>query len=329
MITKPCLRDHLGIAIITLFGVSFYFLEPFILSFRYQPNYGGVMWVSAMLYALDQINNNITILPGIKLGYAIYDSCDSVQLTARYALNFMVNKDFYDFGSTPISRNKRDVNSVNKLDIDSDVNNNINDDTDSTNSTNNRNQLNATTTTTTTTPTKTTTTTTTTKPTTTTTTPTTTTPTTTTPTTTTPTTATITPSATTVPTNNNNKEAHPKLIGIVGGAGSSISALLNNIIASENMPQISYSSTSESLAQDWRFPSFLRTVPSDKHLAVAIVDMIRFFDWTYVSAFAIDDEYGRVGLQELQASAKKSGKVNKNKTQKLHFKVFFTFLKIQ
>ena len=95
------------------------------------------------------------------------------------------------------------------------------------------------------------------------------------------------------------------------------------------MPQISYSSTSESLAQDWRFPSFLRTVPSDKHLAVAIVDMIRFFDWTYVSAFAIDDEYGRVGLQELQASAKKSGKVNKNKTQKLHFKVFFTFLKIQ
>ena len=163
------------------------------------------MWVSAMLYALDEINRNATILPGIKLGYVIYDSCNSVQLSARYALNFMVDKNFY------------------------------------------------------------------------------------------------------APATGQNKEPHPKLIGVVGGAGSSISTLLNNIISSEYMPQISYSSTSETLAQKWRFRSFLRTVPSDKHLAVAIVDMIRFFGWTYVSAFAIDDEYGRVGLQELQGAAKRSG----------------------
>ena len=190
-----------------------------------------------MLYALDEINNNATILPGIKLGYAIYDSCDSVQLSARHALNFMVNKDFYDFTNVPAP-----VNSSNK---------NI------------------------------------------------------------------------VINNNNNNDARPKLIGVVGGAGSSISSLLNNIISSEFMPQISYSSTSETLAQRWRYRSFLRTVPSDKHLAVAIVDMIRFFGWTYVSAFAIDDEYGRVGLQELQAAAKRSGKSSKLCCQHVFGEEFF------
>lgn len=275
------------------------------------------MWVSAMLYALDQINNNATILPGVKLGYAIYDSCESVQLSARYALNFMVNKDFYEFGSTPVVNDKLDVNgdSGNRKITDNkiDINNNdqtsadesLNDTPSTSNMTSNSNLINETTTkpTTTTNSSYLENTTAINKPTTTTTT------TTTTITTTKPATTTTKPTTTTTTTVPTNNEARPKLIGVVGGAGSSISALLNNIIASEYMPQISYSSTSESLAQDWRFPSFLRTVPSDKHLAVAMVDLIRFFGWTYVSAFAIDDEYGRVGLQELQASAKRSGRI--------------------
>ena len=151
-----------------------------------------------MLYALSEINKNTTILPGIKLGYDVYDSCDSVELSARYALNFMVNNDYYKDGNT-------------------------------------------------------------------------------------------------------------KLIGVVGGSLSDISALLNSVISSEYTPQISYSSTSEALSESWRYRSFLRTVPSDKHLAAAMIDLIRYFKWTYVSAFAIDDAYGRVGLEELQISAKEAG----------------------
>jgi len=45
--------------------------------------YRGVHRVEAMLYALDRINEDPSILPGIRLGAHILDSCGS----ASYALN--------------------------------------------------------------------------------------------------------------------------------------------------------------------------------------------------------------------------------------------------
>jgi len=151
-----------------------------------------------MLYALDEINKNKTLLPGIKIGYDIRDTCNSVELAAQYALSYIVDEDYYVGGKS-------------------------------------------------------------------------------------------------------------NLVGVIGGARSSVSTLVNNILSTEYIPQISYSASSAALSTSWKYPSFLRTVPSDTHQATAIVDLVRFFGWSYVSAFAIDDDYGRVGLEELQAAVKKAG----------------------
>ena len=151
-----------------------------------------------MLYALDEINKNDTLLPGIKIGYDIRDSCDSVELAAQYALSYLVDKDYYAGGKS-------------------------------------------------------------------------------------------------------------NLVGVIGGARSSVSTLVNNIVSTEYIPQISYSASSAALSTSWKYRSFLRTVPSDKHQATAIVDLVQFFGWSYVSAFAIDNDYGRLGLEELQAAVKKAG----------------------
>ena len=35
----------------------------------------------AMVFAIEEINNSTELLPGIKLGYQIHDSCASVPLT--------------------------------------------------------------------------------------------------------------------------------------------------------------------------------------------------------------------------------------------------------
>lgn len=50
---------------------------------------GIVQFVEAMVYAIETINNNTSILPGIKLGYAILDSCLKDTTALAQALHFV------------------------------------------------------------------------------------------------------------------------------------------------------------------------------------------------------------------------------------------------
>ncbi|XP_053356886.1 extracellular calcium-sensing receptor-like [Clarias gariepinus] len=42
-----------------------------------------------MIFAIEEINNRTDILPGVKLGYKIYDSCGSVEITTRATLSLV------------------------------------------------------------------------------------------------------------------------------------------------------------------------------------------------------------------------------------------------
>ncbi|KAF5895979.1 extracellular calcium-sensing receptor-like, partial [Clarias magur] len=42
-----------------------------------------------MLFAIEEINNRTDILPGVKLGYKIYDSCESIEITTRASLSLV------------------------------------------------------------------------------------------------------------------------------------------------------------------------------------------------------------------------------------------------
>ncbi|XP_060780444.1 extracellular calcium-sensing receptor-like [Neoarius graeffei] len=42
-----------------------------------------------MLFAIEEINNRTDILPGVKVGYRIYDACGSVEITTRSALSLV------------------------------------------------------------------------------------------------------------------------------------------------------------------------------------------------------------------------------------------------
>ncbi|KAM9481489.1 extracellular calcium-sensing receptor-like [Clarias gariepinus] len=42
-----------------------------------------------MIFAIEEINNRIDILPGVKLGYKIYDSCGSIEITTRASLSLI------------------------------------------------------------------------------------------------------------------------------------------------------------------------------------------------------------------------------------------------
>ena len=43
----------------------------------------------------------------------------------------------------------------------------------------------------------------------------------------------------------------------------------------------------------------MRTVPSDLHHANAITHLVLHFEWVFVGALAVDDDFGRTGLNQI------------------------------
>ncbi|KAJ1144947.1 hypothetical protein NDU88_011240 [Pleurodeles waltl] len=60
---------------------------------------------------------------------------------------------------------------------------------------------------------------------------------------------------------------------------------------------VSYAASRDQLSDRDLFPSFFRTIPSDKIQIEAMVEVIRFFRWNWVAAIGSDDEYGHGGLE--------------------------------
>ena len=207
---------------ISIFSSSNYVVKHEILCyydglvFRYERNPNGINWILAMLYAIEQINNNTEILPGIYIGYDIRDSCNEVQVAVKHSIDYLVDPNFF----------KPNLSN-------------------------------------------------------------------------------------TTPAGEKFIERHNSsstLIGIIGASSSGISSVMSTIFSTDYIPQISYGSTSAVFSDKrWYYRNFLRTVPSDTHQALAIVDLIVHFGWSYISAFAVDDEYGRVGLDELTRAANERG----------------------
>ncbi|XP_061074371.1 extracellular calcium-sensing receptor-like [Conger conger] len=84
---------------ITIGGIFSFHLNPVSVDPTLQVNPGRVQcqgldqgelhFAQAMIFAIEEINNNSKILPGISLGYRIYDSCPSVPLSVSASLALM------------------------------------------------------------------------------------------------------------------------------------------------------------------------------------------------------------------------------------------------
>lgn len=176
-------------------------------------NFRGLQQAEAILYAVDKINNNQTLLPGIHLGVDIKDTCNSVDHTIRQSLQFGFIREAYlraeeDDRACSLTQNgSRD--------------------------------------------------------------------------------------ATKTVTRSNG-------VAVIGAAYSGISIAVANLAGLFHVPVVSYASTSRLLSDRKRFKNFLRTVPSDTRQAKAMVDVIRAFDWNFVSTVASDTEYGRSGIDSFK-----------------------------
>ena len=98
-----------------------------------------------------------------------------------------------------------------------------------------------------------------------------------------------------------------RLTAIVGPATSDeaiISSVALNIFYTG---VVSYSATSIQLADREKYSNFYRTIPSDDIQAKVLIDIIKHFNWSYVSTVNSYGNYGQQGMEHLISMLNKQG----------------------
>ncbi|KAK2843685.1 hypothetical protein Q7C36_011900 [Tachysurus vachellii] len=88
-----------------------------------------------------------------------------------------------------------------------------------------------------------------------------------------------------------------KIKAIVGARYSEVSISVARFLSLYMVPQISASSSAKALSDRLRYPSFLRTIPSDIYQTKALAKLMSHFEWEWVGVIHGDDDYGKNALQ--------------------------------
>uniref|UniRef100_A0A8C6TYY6 Glutamate receptor, metabotropic 5b n=1 Tax=Neogobius melanostomus TaxID=47308 RepID=A0A8C6TYY6_9GOBI len=97
------------------------------------------------------------------------------------------------------------------------------------------------------------------------------------------------------------------IVGLIGPGSSSVAIQVQNLLQLFNIPQIAYSATSTDLSDKSLFKYFMRVVPSDMQQARAMVDIVKRYNWSYVSAIHTEGNYGESGMEAFKDMAAKEG----------------------
>uniref|UniRef100_A0A8C9WCN2 Metabotropic glutamate receptor 5 n=1 Tax=Scleropages formosus TaxID=113540 RepID=A0A8C9WCN2_SCLFO len=101
--------------------------------------------------------------------------------------------------------------------------------------------------------------------------------------------------------------AKKPIVGLIGPGSSSVAIQVQNLLQLFNIPQIAYSATSMDLSDKSLYKYFMRVVPSDAQQARAMVDIVKRYNWTYVSAIHTEGNYGESGMEAFKDMAAKEG----------------------
>uniref|UniRef100_A0A3B4AI54 Taste receptor type 1 member 3 n=1 Tax=Periophthalmus magnuspinnatus TaxID=409849 RepID=A0A3B4AI54_9GOBI len=158
-----------------------------------------------MKYAIDEVNANSDILPGVRLGYRIYNTCRQPSVIVRPILSFLANRSREEL---PVKCNYTDYD--------------------------------------------------------------------------------------------------PSISAIIGPYSSEMVSVIGKLMGFFLVPQVSYGATSDKFSDKTTYPSFFRTVPSDKWQVEVMVLLIQEFQWNWVAVIGSEEEYGQMGMQEFAKMAEKS-----------------------
>ena len=94
---------------------------------------------------------------------------------------------------------------------------------------------------------------------------------------------------------------------VIGAAASFISVPVASLLRLFNIPQISYASSSPLLSNRDRYGYFYRTIHPDDLQAQAMIDILLYYNWTFVSTIFSRNQYGEPGINRFKFLAEKYG----------------------
>ncbi|XP_077996502.1 extracellular calcium-sensing receptor-like [Glandiceps talaboti] len=94
---------------------------------------------------------------------------------------------------------------------------------------------------------------------------------------------------------------------VVGASGSDTTMAVAEFLSVYNIPIISYDATTSLLDDQLRYKSFLRTVPSDIHQAIAMAELVAHFNWEWIGIIHLDNFYGRPATTEFRQQIENRG----------------------
>ncbi|XP_047215531.1 taste receptor type 1 member 1 [Girardinichthys multiradiatus] len=98
-----------------------------------------------------------------------------------------------------------------------------------------------------------------------------------------------------------------KALGVIGPDSSSKSFTPAALLGAYLIPQISYEASNEMLSNKNMYPSFFRTIPSDKNQVTAMIQLLVRFNWTWIALLGSDNDYGLQGMMSLSEQAPQYG----------------------
>ncbi|XP_023287310.1 extracellular calcium-sensing receptor-like [Seriola lalandi dorsalis] len=99
----------------------------------------------------------------------------------------------------------------------------------------------------------------------------------------------------------------PPVLGIVGDSSSTRSIAISTVLGLYRVPMVSYFATCSCLSDRQKFPSFFRTIPSDAFQVRAMIQILKYFGWTWAGLLISDDDYGLYAARSFQTDLGTSG----------------------